>query len=535
MAIGTLIAYNVNVTNLSSPDGSTTAGVTGTVLAQRGTSGSILVSLGVSLGVVHVGTDLSGNTYTTPVFTTGDDGHYTRVLVGGSANPLNGDASTNYGGGDTGARQFFTMHGPASVAANGTLATLPVISAEAPSVGDTVPYAPVVVSYGAALYSGHSKFSVQNRAVASWAAPANWTDANDPEVHAVPGTFAGFNDTATFDYSSVAATVTLDGAAGHIAALTFDRAAKYTLAPGAGGSLALDNGLGTAQVTVLRGSHEISAPVVLNSDVQVRVQNAADRLTLSGGVSGTAGLTKTGSGVLALSGANTCAGPITISGGLLQIDGGTLASPNGISLAVGCNLAGSGTVAGDFKNHGHVTGDGPSPDARLVFDAPWTVSGEGTFENTLVLGTYAPGNSPAKVNGTNQGFGGTVEIELGGATPGNGDGHYDQINDAASVLLVGSPTLSVLPWNDFLPGPGQQFEVMTWQSGLSGTFGSVEVDPWFTSHGIGFDVAYHNPAGSGGLTLIAVNQVPEPCSLLLLGAGGAAVACAWWRKRVRRG
>jgi hypothetical protein len=203
---------------------------------------------------------------------------------------------------------------------------------------------------------------------------------------------------------------------------------------------------------------------------------------------------------------------------------------NHLLLEEGKNLLGRGMVNGNFKNHGHVAGDGTAAEQRIVFSSPWKVSGEGTFENTMILGTFAPGNSPGIVDGTNQGFGGTVEIELGGTTPGFGDGHYDQINDSASMVLAGSPTLSILPWNSFIPTPGQHFEIMTWQSGLTGSFGGVQVDPWFTSHGISFNVTYHNVIGAGDLTITAV---PEPSALVLLGAGVMALLAYAWRRRRR--
>jgi hypothetical protein len=155
---------------------------------------------------------------------------------------------------------------------------------------------------------------------------------------------------------------------------------------------------------------------------------------------------------------------------------------------------------------------------RIVFDSPWTVTGKGTFTNTLILGTFAPGESPAITTGTNQGFGGTVQIELGGTVPGFGDNNHDQIKDTGTILLFGSPTLEVLPWNSFVPNVGDQFVVMTWQTGLDGKFGTVDTDPWFASHGISFDLHYNNVGGPGNLT---VEALPEPATLSLLALGGA--------------
>jgi len=218
-------------------------------------------------------------------------------------------------------------------------------------------------------------------------------------------------------------------------------------------------------------------------------------------------------------------------------DGGTLTAGNAETtdayshflLEQGKNLVGHGTVNGHFKNHGDAIGDGTVMDERLVFGSDWTVTGKGTFTNTLVLGTFDPGESPSVIDGTDQGFGGTVKIDLGGTTPGFGDDNHDQVNDTATIWLFNEPELSILPWNNFVPEVGDEFEIMTWQTGLDGAFGTVTVDQWFTDNGIDFDLAFSNPTGVGSLVLTAV---PEP-STVLLAALGLLGLLAWVRRRKR--
>jgi hypothetical protein len=121
----------------------------------------------------------------------------------------------------------------------------------------------------------------------------------------------------------------------------------------------------------------------------------------------------------------------------------------------------SGIEAGAVVNHGSIIGEAA---ARLVFGAETRITGGGYFENTLVEGIFAPGNSPGITTGTNQAFGSTatVEIELGRLTPGFGAGNHDQINDTAAIFLIGGPTLSLLPFGGFVPAPGDEFTILTW-------------------------------------------------------------------------
>jgi len=169
-------------------------------------------------------------------------------------------------------------------------------------------------------------------------------------------------------------------------------------------------------------------------------------------------------------------------------------------LGEGKNLVGEGVVEGNFKNQGNVIGNSTASGERIVFDAPWTVSGIGTFENTLVLGTFAPGNSPAISLGENQGFGGTIEIELGGTTPGNGPNNFDQIIDAGEVLLLDGTDLAVMPWNGFEPAIGDTFEFLQASDGIVGSFDDLFVDPFFLGLGIDFELSYDD----GTASLLAV-------------------------------
>ncbi len=110
---------------------------------------------------------------------------------------------------------------------------------------------------------------------------------------------------------------------------------------------------------------------------------------------------------------------------------------NAILVAPGETYHGSGVVSEDLVNQGSVIGDGPDVSDRLVFDADSTVS---YFENMFVLGTFAPGNSPAISSGENQGFGGTIEIELGGTTPGSGPNNMTRLSMQAKCCCSTGPT-----------------------------------------------------------------------------------------------
>ncbi|HMO87485.1 MAG TPA: dockerin type I repeat-containing protein, partial [Lacipirellulaceae bacterium] len=123
---------------------------------------------------------------------------------------------------------------------------------------------------------------------------------------------------------------------------------------------------------------------------------------------------------------------------------------------------------------------------RVVFDAGYTVSGIGSFTNVLFNGTFAPGLSPGVVAGSDLSIGGTLAIELGGATPGNGPGHHDQVVDAGEFALVDGARLALQSFGGYRPAPGQRFEIVKSSGGVTGSFAGVDVDPWFIAQGIGF-------------------------------------------------
>ena len=181
----------------------------------------------------------------------------------------------------------------------------------------------------------------------SWAGNGNW-DKGSPA--------AGY--TAVFSGGTQSA-VSLGNAAPSLAGITFNNStASYTLAQGSGTTGLTLNSAGTAAlVTVLTGTHSITAPITLSSNTDVS-PIAGTLLDLAGNISGSGALTLDGPGELILTGTNSYSGGTIVDSGTLIVNTST-ALLDGSSLAVGAGgvfifdpsvsaapLAGRATAAG---------------------------------------------------------------------------------------------------------------------------------------------------------------------------------------------
>ena len=146
-----------------------------------------------------------------------------------------------------------------------------------------------------------------------WSNAANWTGGVPNAIGAA----------AVFTVSTTAAlTITLD-APQTVGSLLFGNSAAanvgYTLSGTGSNALTLDNGGNGATITVINGTHVITAPVLLNDNLTV---SNAGSLTISGAIAnrsnGPMGITLSG-GPLVLAGGNTYSGNTAISSGTLTL------------------------------------------------------------------------------------------------------------------------------------------------------------------------------------------------------------------------
>ncbi|MEI7954447.1 MAG: autotransporter-associated beta strand repeat-containing protein, partial [Verrucomicrobiota bacterium] len=221
------------------------------------------------------------------------------------------------------------------------------------------------------VYSGLMAWS--GASGGSWNNSAGWTDTQAASVHAAPGLATGFSgvDRATFGNTAGSQTVTLDGSAPSLNALTFNNTGSYTIAQGSGSTgITL---AGTAPTITAAGTHTISAPLILASSATITPTSLTDSLTFSGVVSGSGmNLTKGGAGLLTLNAANTYTGTTTVTGGTLAIgSAGSLAGGN-VTVQAGATLSGGGSIGGSTTLQG--------------IEAPGGSSiGMQTFSNSLTL------------------------------------------------------------------------------------------------------------------------------------------------------
>lgn len=199
-------------------------------------------------------------------------------------------------------------------------------------------------------------------------------------------------------------------------------------------------------------------------------------------------VTKEGSGVWTLSGANSYTGATTVTGGTLVVNGNTSTSITTVS--------GSGTLGGS-----------------------------GTVGSLIALagGTVSPGNSPGILyaGNTNLDTGSTLAIEIDGDTVGTG---YDQLNVTGTVTLAGLLDVSL----GYAPVDGTLFFILANDGNdtITGTFSGLAQDTWFNSGGQWFKIGYDGDSGTNafnGGNDVVLMAVPEPGAAMLGGLGVLAL------------
>lgn len=224
----------------------------------------------------------------------------------------------------------------------------------------------VMVSWWSNVQAANGTWSVD--AGGNWSSPTNWT------LLIVPGLTAGDTAGLTFDITA-ARTITLDTASRTLGTLNIgDSAAPYfayTLTNSGGASLTFNNGGSRANLvqTATTAADIISAPITLSDNLGVSNNSA---LTLSGVISGTKTIAKSGIGTLTLSGVNTFTGGMTNLQGTVSVGmiaGANIAQPLGAIASV---------TLGSSGQNATLEYSGPSVSVNLPFI--FAAGGTGTFQ-----------------------------------------------------------------------------------------------------------------------------------------------------------
>jgi uncharacterized protein with beta-barrel porin domain len=162
--------------------------------------------------------------------------------------------------------------------------------------------------------------------------------------------------------------------------------------------------------------------------------------TYAGSMTGSGTLTKTGAGALTLTGINGFTGTTEVSTGVLSINGSTA---GGINVDSGATLGGSGTITGNVVNNGIVA---PGDPTTLTVNGNFTQNSSANLQVQIDNGGATPGvnSSLLVVHGTAS-VAGTVEIQPAVGTYTNGTRftflEATTLSRAFSGLLIDNPEM----------------------------------------------------------------------------------------------
>ncbi|HEY2761148.1 MAG TPA: autotransporter-associated beta strand repeat-containing protein, partial [Pirellulales bacterium] len=265
----------------------------------------------------------------------------------------------------------------------------------------------------------------------------------------------------------------------------------------------------------------IVTSIPANNGVTLTLGNNNATATFTGSIqnpngTGPFNLVKVGTGAEAFSGSNTYRGTTTVSAGTLLVDGVHSGAGNYIVNVSAATLGGIGTI-------------------NLNSGSSVTVTA-----GKLAAGDNGPGvlniNGPLNMSSV-----GTLAVELGGTSPGDGAGFYDQVNatNASFPITTSFAHLSVSILNGFTPQPSDIFYVLTRAD--SAFFPDQPFDAIFEGSTLKLSgggiakVTFHanwtgsqsNSSLTGGNDMALYDiVVPEPTSITLLGLGAIALIIA---------
>ncbi|MEI6606893.1 MAG: autotransporter-associated beta strand repeat-containing protein [Verrucomicrobiota bacterium] len=321
---------------------------------------------------------------------------------------------------------------------------------------------------------------------------SQWNDSADANVHVAPGLDASFTGVDTATFSGAGGTVSLNGAAPNVNALTLAGSGSYTIAGNSGITLA-----GTNPSISATGTHTISAPV-----------------------SGSGGFTKTGAGTLVLSGSNDYTGLTTIAAGRLLVDGSNTGN-GAVNVDADTTLGGTGSIAGAVNVAGTLA---PGASIGTLTSGALSFTNGSTFiyEMNSTVGSYAADLQVVTGNLT-------LDSSLGSKV-------YLRVADLAGTPTGFAPntTLSLINYAGTFSGgfftyvdaenvetslpDGAQFTLgaNTWKISYTATAGGLNVPGDDTGHFI---------------NLTNLTAIPEPGSLLALGGLLSIGLCLRNRRR----
>lgn len=256
--------------------------------------------------------------------------------------------------------------------------------------------------------------------------------------------------------------------------LTITTGTSFTISTSSTFRLTLNSGSLT-RLTTASGTQRINSGVVLNNN-GVWAINGSGTLTVNGNISGSTAstsLTKTGTGVLQLSGTNTFGGPLSINGGTLRIatinDAG-VAGVTGTSSSAAANLVLGGGIL-------QFTGTSGTTNRGFTL----TNSTTSTIDVTSSSGTLTfTGSTAATTGGLTKSGSGTLRLaglgQYSGATTVSGGTLALGVNNALSnstAVSVNSAAFNTGLFSDTVASLTTSGNTTLLFSGSAGTAGSL--------------------------------------------------------------